>query len=96
MLFVGNCGKAVLKLSTHNSVYASKGLSRAQERVLVIHRQPWKDKPWTDKPWTRQTLDMTNPEPGKPWTRQTLWLGFHSSWTRSHYETGSVIFVKMP
>jgi hypothetical protein len=25
-----------------------------------------------------------------------LWLGFHSSWTPSHYETGSVIFVKMP
>jgi hypothetical protein len=22
------------------------------------------------------------------------WLGFHSSWTPSHYETGSVIFVK--
>jgi hypothetical protein len=24
------------------------------------------------------------------------WLGFHSSWIPSHYETGSVIFVKMP
>jgi hypothetical protein len=24
------------------------------------------------------------------------WLGFHSSWTPSHYETESVIFVKMP
>jgi hypothetical protein len=24
------------------------------------------------------------------------WLRFHSFWTPSHYETGSVIFVKMP
>jgi hypothetical protein len=24
------------------------------------------------------------------------WLGIHSSWTPSHYETGSVISVKMP